>query len=479
MMKKHLALAAAAGLPLAGVAFAQNLYLESTQDVALLSDSVNNPGFFVGNNPSAIALVGDSLFVAGFNNTGVTASGQVVKIENIFGERVFRTIPTSVTSLPAFRGFTGMAYTSNFGLLVSFDAGGVGTAGSIRRYDVDTQLNPILVTAAPAGLSPRGGAGPAWDYGFNAQGFVRMDINSFNCGTGQTVADGPINFTDPVAAIVEFAGYGCGGGAPFANSVQQQGPFGVDSTTFDMLNDRVYDASAVNASGGVASPRTAVAGNGGSLSGTFYRDIDVHPTTGLVAVRANNDLAIVNRGANNGNDFSNPNITNGLILVDGGDAPFVNGQNVSILWGMPGGDVVAYNFRDNGAAGQAFAGKIRFVNTDGTPAATQLLNADGSTFDAALGNGYYDLFWDGQNQRLAIADFNNRQIYIFGVDQPSTCPACAADFDQSGGVDGDDIAAFFNDWQAGAPCGDVDGSGGVDGDDIPFFFARWEAGGCN
>ncbi len=59
-----------------------------------------------------------------------------------------------------------------------------------------------------------------------------------------------------------------------------------------------------------------------------------------------------------------------------------------------------------------------------------------------------------------------------------TCPPCAADFDQSGGVDGDDIAAFFNDWQAGAECGDVDGSGGVDGDDIPFFFIRWEAGGC-
>ncbi len=58
------------------------------------------------------------------------------------------------------------------------------------------------------------------------------------------------------------------------------------------------------------------------------------------------------------------------------------------------------------------------------------------------------------------------------------CPACAADFDQSGGVDGDDITAFFAAWQAGEACGDVDGSGGVDGDDIPFFFVRWEAGGC-
>ena len=59
-----------------------------------------------------------------------------------------------------------------------------------------------------------------------------------------------------------------------------------------------------------------------------------------------------------------------------------------------------------------------------------------------------------------------------------TCPPCAADYDQSGGVDGDDIGAFFDDWQAGEPCADVDGSGGVDGDDIGFFFDRWQAGGC-
>ncbi len=58
------------------------------------------------------------------------------------------------------------------------------------------------------------------------------------------------------------------------------------------------------------------------------------------------------------------------------------------------------------------------------------------------------------------------------------CPPCAADFDQSGGVDGDDIGAFFNAWQAGESCGDVDQSGGVDGDDIGAFFTVWQAGGC-
>ncbi len=51
---------------------------------------------------------------------------------------------------------------------------------------------------------------------------------------------------------------------------------------------------------------------------------------------------------------------------------------------------------------------------------------------------------------------------------------CPSDWDESGGVDGDDIAAFFTDWQIGEA--DFDGSGGTDGDDIGAFFVRWQAG---
>ncbi len=54
---------------------------------------------------------------------------------------------------------------------------------------------------------------------------------------------------------------------------------------------------------------------------------------------------------------------------------------------------------------------------------------------------------------------------------------CPGDFDGSGGVDGDDIFAFFEDWQRGSPCADIDQSGGVDGYDINRFFYLWE-GSC-
>jgi len=55
---------------------------------------------------------------------------------------------------------------------------------------------------------------------------------------------------------------------------------------------------------------------------------------------------------------------------------------------------------------------------------------------------------------------------------------CAADFNNDGGVDGSDVAAFFESWEAGAPAADVDANGGVDGGDVEFFFGVWSAGGC-
>ena len=68
-------------------------------------------------------------------------------------------------------------------------------------------------------------------------------------------------------------------------------------------------------------------------------------------------------------------------------------------------------------------------------------------------------------------------VWIPGPSGP-TCPPCAADYDNNGGVDGGDLAAFFADFEAGESCADVDGNGGVDGGDLGFFFQVFEAGGC-
>jgi len=58
------------------------------------------------------------------------------------------------------------------------------------------------------------------------------------------------------------------------------------------------------------------------------------------------------------------------------------------------------------------------------------------------------------------------------------CASCAADYDQSGGVDGSDVEAFFVEWAAGTNCADVNLDGGVDGSDVESFFVPWQAGGC-
>jgi len=67
-----------------------------------------------------------------------------------------------------------------------------------------------------------------------------------------------------------------------------------------------------------------------------------------------------------------------------------------------------------------------------------------------------------------------------------TCPAddcpwqtsgCFADYDGSAGIDGDDVIAFFSDFDAGISCADCNEDGGVDGDDVIDFFESWDIGG--
>ncbi|MFZ4573246.1 MAG: CHRD domain-containing protein [Phycisphaerales bacterium] len=64
---------------------------------------------------------------------------------------------------------------------------------------------------------------------------------------------------------------------------------------------------------------------------------------------------------------------------------------------------------------------------------------------------------------------------------PVRCPwstdGCFGDFNNDGGIDGDDVIAFFADWDANRACADVNGDTGVDGDDVIAFFNAWDAGG--
>jgi probable HAF family extracellular repeat protein len=53
---------------------------------------------------------------------------------------------------------------------------------------------------------------------------------------------------------------------------------------------------------------------------------------------------------------------------------------------------------------------------------------------------------------------------------------CIGDFTGDGGVDSDDVIAFFTAWDASLPLADVSRDGGVDSDDVILFFSHWDAG---
>lgn len=75
---------------------------------------------------------------------------------------------------------------------------------------------------------------------------------------------------------------------------------------------------------------------------------------------------------------------------------------------------------------------------------------------------------DAVDIHLGLAqDFNDDGV-------PDECAGCVADWDGSSGVDGDDVIAFFGDWDGGA--GDVNGDGATDSDDTIVFLSSWDAG---
>ncbi len=99
---------------------------------------------------------------------------------------------------------------------------------------------------------------------------------------------------------------------------------------------------------------------------------------------------------------------------------------------------------------------------------TGLFGAEGAFIDRPTGDFVFSTFGGG-----------SRIIVVRGFSTPPPeCPACAADFNQDGGVDGEDVSAFFEAWASAAPCGDANQDGGIDGTDVDSFFSVWVAGGC-
>ena len=94
----------------------------------------------------------------------------------------------------------------------------------------------------------------------------------------------------------------------------------------------------------------------------------------------------------------------------------------------------------------------------------QWMGASSNTLDNTQSTVYYDTL---ENNGTIQAPGNITQN-----------PPCPADFNLDGGIDGQDIEAFFMAWEAGAAVADTNGDGGIDGSDVATYFISWESGGC-
>jgi hypothetical protein len=129
------------------------------------------------------------------------------------------------------------------------------------------------------------------------------------------------------------------------------------------------------------------------------------------------------------------------------------GTRVELSFVYSGSDPMTFQWRLNGAEIDGA--------TEPTLVIEQVSPADAGSYDCVLENGCGDT--DTDNAMLTVED---------------CAPLCPADFNQDGGIDGQDVEAFFTTWEAGDAAADVNADGGVDGGDIETFFVFWEAGGC-
>ncbi len=96
---------------------------------------------------------------------------------------------------------------------------------------------------------------------------------------------------------------------------------------------------------------------------------------------------------------------------------------------------------------------------------------DAGEYVLATGVSYFDNFPCGTGREQYWIRLETESL-------PPSCPPCAADFNQDGGVDGLDLEGFFPAWADAESCADVNLDGGVDGGDVESFILLWERGGC-
>lgn len=147
------------------------------------------------------------------------------------------------------------------------------------------------------------------------------------------------------------------------------------------------------------------------------------------------------------------------VIAYAGNNPTSTGLTVTADLSLIGGPSVA-SLVDDGTAGDVTAGDSVFslltLVTAGTP------------------DGHLRLPFTVAD---SMARSSSEYIHLDVDACASGCPPCAGDFNQDGGVDGQDVETFMRAWAAADVRADTNLDGGVDGADVETFFLVWQAGG--
>ena len=485
-----------------------------------LNDQPLVAGDFLTNMVDSGGFPSGRYWASGFVKITLNNDGTVSYVSNKFMKDTFSDAAWGTGDITNFLNSPGILNTPPNGtrnvsgidldratgrLLVSFDGRG-NHAGKIRVYDVSTQINPILVAPTPNNaffsLTNAGIAGAAWDRGPTGAGLSYSVFPFPGAGTAPASAGvspyseaSPLTGTGPVIAYLPV----------FAGGAAQFGPVGLAP---GLLDYTANNGILVNNGSGSPSATTApqfvyTAGdnnvgfnpqNNGpritdSGANTVYRDIDIHSANGTVVARANNDLIVAYRSTDGtvaaGQKFRIPGTASVSSVC----------QNVRILEGFPGGDLVAWN--DRGGSSPGNLGAVRFNRLDPAnptvqpPAvAVNWLNPDGTPFTVTAATKVWDFGYDAASGRFAMVDFDTRRVYIFTTTPPGPSACNIADIVGIGGnppadglLTGDDFNSYIAAFAANTSLADVVGIGGqppadglITGDDFNAFIAAFAAG---